>query len=321
MKQTLIIFGLVAALASPASALDCSDGFRPFAHHAGETCVPAGPQRIVTLHDQNGLLPLMELGVQPIASAGHINSAGEKIFRRMEGYDTDAVQWIGAYGSPPDAEAIAALSPDLIVASPWPPDAAGLLAGIAPVVVIDMFDQPLEDALFRFADLVNRTDRAEALQAALNARAAEVRTQLGEAMADTTISVITRDDEGGGFYAIEPSQAFGAIRRALQPTMSPPEDNWTTDRESRSLEVIGDHVADIMFFVAFDADDGGNSDAFADFTAEAIVQALPVTQAGQLFVLDGSAMVGWAWGKIENGLDQISAVLLRDDLNRDLVIE
>ena len=117
------------------------------------------------------------------------------------------------------------------------------------------------------------------------------------------------------------AEADAAIRRALEPTMSPPEDNWTTDRESRSLEVIGDHVADIMFFVAFDADDGGNSDTFADFTAEAIVQALPVTQARQMFVLDGSAMVGSAWGKIENGLDQISAVLLRDDLNRDLAIE
>ncbi len=76
-----------------------------------------------------------------------------------------------------------------------------------------------------------------------------------------------------------------------------------------------------MFFVTFDADRGGDSPAFDVFMAEPIVQATPVAQAGQIYVHNGSTMVGSAWGKIENGLDQISAVLLRDDLNRDLVIE
>lgn len=55
--------------------------------------------------------------------------------------------------------------------------------------------------------------------------------------------------------------------------------------------------------------------------AAPVVQSLPVVQAGQFFVLDGSAMVGSDWAKAANGLDQIAEVLLRDDLNRDLVQE
>ncbi|MEJ6403141.1 ABC transporter substrate-binding protein [Yoonia sp. 2307UL14-13] len=312
---------IFATLATPLFALECDEGMRAFAHAAGETCIPVDPQRIVTLQDQNGLLPLMELGVTPIGSSGHVNSAGEQIFRRMEGYDTSDVRWIGPYGSPPDVETIAAMQPDLIIASPWPPEAPDLLEGVAPVVVIDMFNQPLEDALFQFADVVNRTDRAEELQAQMQARAVEVRAELGDLMDTTTLSAITREYEGDGFYGIEPTQAFGAIRRALDPTMTPAEADWSTERANKSLEVIGDHAADVMMFLTFDADEGGTSSEFNSFMSEPIVQALPVAQAGQIYVLDGSQMVGSAWGKIVNGMEQISAVLLDDGINRDLVIE
>ncbi len=319
LKKTLSI--MFAMLATPLFALDCDKGLRPFIHAAGETCIPVDPQRIVTLQDQNGLLPLMELGVTPVASSGHVNSAGAQIFRRMEGYDISGVTWIGSYSSPPDVEAIASMQPDLIVASPWPPEAPDLLKSVAPVVVIDMFNQPLEDALFQFADVVNRTDRATELQAQMRDRAAQVRSELGDLMDTTTLSAVTREHEGDGFYGIEPTQAFGAIRRALDPTMTPPEADWSTDRVNKSLEVIGDHAADVMMFLTFDADEGGASAEFDDFMSEPVVQALPVAQARQIYVLDGSQMVGSAWGKIVNGMEQISAVLLDDSINRDLVIE
>ncbi len=311
----------VALFATPAFALNCDVGLRAFTHAGGATCIPIDPQRIVTLQDQNGLLPLMELGVTPIGSSGHVNSAGEQIFRRMEGYDTSAVIWVGSYGGPPDVETIAALQPDLIIASPWPPEAPDLLNGVAPVVVIDMFNQPLEDALFQFADVVNRTDRAAELQAQMQVRAAQVRAELGDLMDTTTLSVVTREHEGDGFYGIEPTQAFGAIRRALDPTMTPAEADRSTDRANKSLELIGDHAADVMMFLTFDADAGGASSEYDAFISEPIVQALPVAQAGQIYVLDGSQMVGSAWGKIVNGMEQISAVLLDDSINRDLVIE
>lgn len=308
------------AFAAPALSLDCAEGQRAFRHAAGEDCIPLTPQRIVTLQDQNALLPLMELGVRPVASAGHIDASGRRIFRRMEGYDTSGIAWIGPYGEP-DREAVAAMKPDLIIATNWPGNIHRLYSSIAPTVVIDTNLQPIEDALFQFADLVNRTDRAKELQAALHEKAAALREAAGPVLEATTISVITREYRGSGFYGSAPTHVFGAVRRLLEPTMTSPEAGWTEGRPPKSLEMLGDHVADVMFFISFDADDGGPSAQFEDFLNAPLVRALPVARAGQVFPLDGSAMVGSAWGKIENTLDAITAVLLRADLNRDLVRE
>ncbi|MEM6428408.1 MAG: ABC transporter substrate-binding protein, partial [Deinococcota bacterium] len=206
-------------------------------------------------------------------------------------------------------------------ASPWPPEAPELYGSIAPVVVIDMFEQPLEDALFQFANLVNRTERAEQLQAELEARAAEVREQLGEALETTTISILTYAEEDSQFYPTNPTQAMGVILRTLEPIRPAPERGLTDQREYRSMETIGDHAADVMFQLVFDADDRGDSDAFTAFTSESIVSVLPVAQEGQIYPLNGSTMVGSGWGKVMNGLEQIASVLLQDDLNRDLVQE
>jgi len=320
MKQHLITLIVMGSLAAPAMALDCDDGFRSFQHAAGEDCIPENPQRIVTLQDQNGLLPLMELGVRPIASAGHINSEGERIYRRMQGYDTTGIEFIGTYGEP-DIEAVAAQKPDLIIASPWPKDAYENYSKIAPTIIIDMFNNDLEVALFQFADAVNKTERAKELQAEFEAKADDVRDRLNGKLEQTTVSVMTSAYQGPGFYSVTPTQAWGTIRRALEPTMTAPEKGWETDREVKSLEALGDHAADVMFFMTFDADEGGNSDEYGEFMDIPLVRALPVAQADQLVMLNGAAMVGSAWGKAMNGLDQISDVLLRDDLNRELVKE
>jgi len=321
MRTTLTTFAALTALATPALAQDCPEGQRLFEHYAGTDCIPEDPQRIVTLQDQNALLPLMELGVRPVGSAGHITNDGEQIFRRMEGYNTSGIEWIGTYGTAVDPEVIAALAPDLIVASPWPPEAPELYGDIAPVVVIDMFEQPLPDALLQFADVVNRTERAEELQAELEARMAEVRAELGPALDNTTVSFVTSNIEDGQFYPTNPTQAMGVILRGLDPIRPAAESDLTDEREYRSIETIAAHEADLMFQLVFDADDRGDSDAHAAFTSHPLVAATQVGRAGQIVPLDGSAMVGSAWGKVMNGLDQIAAVLLREDLNRDLVEE
>ncbi|MEX1213572.1 ABC transporter substrate-binding protein [Saccharospirillum sp.] len=321
MKPWLLIPLLgCALLTTPVWAQTCTDGYRLFAHAAGEDCIPVNPQRIVTLQDQNGLLPLMELGVRPIASAGHINGNGEQVYRRMQGYNTTGIQFIGTYGNP-DIEAVAAQQPDLIIASPWPAEAYEMYSKIAPTIVIDMFSNDLEVALYQFSDAVNRTERAQSLQAELNQKVAELRATLGDRLDSTTLSIIAPEYQGDGFYAVEPTQAFGAIRRALDPVMSAPEQTWAIDRNAKSIESLGEHTADVMFLITYDADQSGNSTSFDDFISRPLVRTLPVYQAGQFYPLNGGDMVGSAWGKIMNGLDQIAEVLLQEDLNRNLVAE
>ncbi|MEM8822651.1 MAG: hypothetical protein AAGF30_03485 [Pseudomonadota bacterium] len=316
----ILAAGLVLC-AAPSFALDCEDGFRAFEHATGTTCIPQDPQRIVTLQDQNGLLPLMELGVTPVASMGHQLPNGDRVFRRMDGYDTSDVEWIGSYRGPFEPEIIAATNPDLIIATYQEPENAEQLRQIAPLVVIDMFRNPMDVALFQYADIVGKTELAEELQAEFQARAAETREKLGAALAETTVSFISYRPDENQFYASNPTQAIGMIMEELQPIRPEPERTLTDERLYRSIETIGEHAADVMFLVVFDQDVGGDSDTYGALMEEALVKTLPVSQAGQLVALDGIAMVGSAWAKAINGLEQVSAVLTASDLNRDLVAE
>ena len=255
MRQIPLCLALVvlATAASPVLALECDAGFRPFVHAAGEDCIPLDPKRIVTLQDQNGLLPLLELGVTPVASVGHINEEGAQIYRRTEGFDTSAVVFVGTYGEP-DREAVLAQNPDLIIGAALSEETYKAYSAIAPTISIDMFANDLEVALYQFADAVNRVDRAKELEAEVLARANAIRAQLADQLGQTTISVVTREYQGAGFLGFAPSQAFGSIRRILQPVMTPPEASWEPSYDAKSLELVSEHAADLMFFLTFDAD-------------------------------------------------------------------
>jgi iron complex transport system substrate-binding protein len=321
MTRHLPLAALAAALAAPAFALDCEDGFRPFSHHAGETCVPLDPQRIVTMQDQNALLPLLELGVRPVGSAGHVLEDDSTVFRRTQGYDTGGIAFVGSYRGPADREAVAALAPDLIVVTPFPEEFADQLAPIAPTVTIDMFEQPLSAALMQFADLVGETDRAEELQAEFDAKAAETRDALGDRLAETTVSVVIYDEAGDRFYAVNEVQAWQMLFDALGFPRPAVEEALGTDRVYKSMEAIGEHAADVMILVTFSGDQSVFDANFDAFATHPLVRTLPVAQAGQLFQVDGAEVLGAAWQKPMNGLDAFAAILLRDDLNRDLVAE
>lgn len=304
-------------LATPAFALDCGAGERPFAHHGGDTCIPTDPQRIVTLQDQNGLLPLMELGVRPVGSAGRLNDDGSHLFRRMQGYATDGVAFVGDIMGP-DPEAVAALAPDLIIATPW--DDLSIFSAIAPTIAIDVHDQPLDAGLRQFADAVNRLPEAEALAAAYEARLAEVRGMLAPVLAQATVTIIDYDTEARNFWVVDNAQAFGLVFDRLGLIRPAADTVHFGADEPRSLESIADHAADIIFVMVWDAAEGG-SDSLSAFLAEPVVQTLPSAQAGQVFALDGSAMVGAAWAKPMNGLDQVAAILSQEGLNFGIVAE
>lgn len=314
MRLSLIPLLLAA---SPALALDCDPGQRPFAHHGGETCIPADPQRIVTLQDQNGLLPLMELGVRPVGSAGRANADGTHVFRRMQGHDTGGIAFVGAYGEP-DAEAVAALSPDLIIATPW--DDLSVFSAIAPTIAIDVHGQPLDQGLRQFADAVNRSGEAEVLAAAYEARLSAVQAALAPVLAQATVSIIDYDPDARTFWVVDNAQAFGMTFDRLGLIRPAADSANFSAEEARSLESLADHAADVIFVMVWDAAEGG-SDTLSAFLSEPVVQTLPAAQAAQVFALDGSAMVGAAWAKPMNGLDQVAAILSQASLDLGLVAE
>lgn len=102
--------------------------------------VPLHPQRIVSLHDLDITIPLIELGVPPVASHGRTRPDGSHFIRSSAlltgiDFDNSNIKFIGTADM--DIEAIAAAKPDLIITEPARHMPLDQLAKIAPVVSID----------------------------------------------------------------------------------------------------------------------------------------------------------------------------------------
>jgi iron complex transport system substrate-binding protein len=279
----------------------------------GPVEVPADPQRIVTLQDQNGLLPLLELGVVPVASKGDVNpDSNEGVFRRVDDFDTSAVTWIGSFREP-NLEAIAEQRPDLLVSDPFAgADQLDQLQAIAPVVRIDPFGQPLVDALAQWADLVGRSEQAAAFRAAYDERVAEVVEAIGEP-GEISVAVVTAYDGGSLFYYDGRRAGERPGRRRPRPR---PSDARDPDGEF-SVETFPEHVAD--FVVVYDYGGIEDPDAEIDaFVESPVFLAHPAVAAGQWARIDGTRTVGSGWSKLGNLIDVLEPLLTDPDLDRSI---
>ncbi|MEM6429246.1 MAG: ABC transporter substrate-binding protein [Deinococcota bacterium] len=313
------LFALLVLLVLGISyAQDCDAGFRSFEHAAGTDCIPENPQRIVALQDQNVLLPLMELGVTPLGASGATNADGEGIFRRLDGYDTSDVVFLGNHREE-DIELVASLEPDLIITTPSPDWHYETFSLIAPTIVIDMFNQPVQVALFQFADAVNRTAEAEALEARFNARVSELLEPLGSIPEETTGFVVLNN---GAFRALPWVQGFGAAFEAIGFSRSAWEEENVTGIGvvEFSLEALGNVETDVIFLIDFTGDDGPDGQ-YEQFIANELVQLTPVGQANQIYQIDGTSMGGTSWLRSLDGVEQIAELLSDPNLDTSLVDE
>lgn len=289
---------------------------RTIKHLAGTTEVPVAPQRIVTLQDQNALLPLLELGVRPVASAGRTDDDGSQSFRRTQGYDTSGIEFVGEYGEP-NLEAIAAQRPDLIISDEF--GAEGVydkLSQIAPTVFVQVFERPLSEALMDFAAVVGAEERAEELRADYDRRIKEFRAALGDDLDDTTVSLLAAGDPGTFYQADAGGQALFTVMNDLEvPRPAAQGDNSDVTRPQFSLEQLSEHDADAVIVVSFG--DGGAD----ELISSKLWDNLAATRAGQSSVIDGTTTVGSAWGKMDVFLDELERILLADDFNHDVVQE
>lgn len=305
------------AAAAAITALNCPAGFRPFAHSAGETCVPANPQRIVATQDQNALLPLLELGVKPIGSAGLPLESGGFRFRRVDDFDSSGIAFIGNYWGEANAETIARLQPDLIVGDAYGVDYYDLHSQIAPTVLIDVHGRPLDEALLDFAALVGRSDQAARLRDAYMARVAALLEALGERKDSLSVSVIT-NGEGGEFYRADTGQALGTVMSDLD-LLRPAPQQGEGSFDAFSLETLPDHDADVVLVINFASDD--SAPGFDAFVKSPIFQTLAAARAGQTYVIDGTQTVGAGWTKMDAFLAELERILLAPDLDVNVVAE
>lgn len=288
---------------------------RMFEHALGTTEIPVEPMRIVTMSDQNAMLPLLELGVKPVASAGRLQDDGTGTFRRVDGFDTSGIAFVGDFIEP-NLEAIAAARPDLIVGDAVTVDEENydLLSAIAPTVSVQVFDRPLTEALADFAELVGREDRAAELQAAYEERVAEVGEALGADVDRLTVSILAVN-EPGTFYPESTSfQAQGTVMQALG--LRRPAAN--TGSDSLGLETLSAQDADAVLVCDYGTD--GRLDAGVEaLVTSPLYTRLAATAAGQAEVLDCAQSVGSSWGKMDVFLGELERILLADGFDADVV--
>jgi iron complex transport system substrate-binding protein len=291
-----------------------ADTTRTVTHAAGTTEVPADPQRIVTTTDQNALLPLLELGVTPVGSAGQLGPDGAGTFRRTQGFDTSGITFTGAFLEP-NLEKVASLEPDLIVGYEFNEEFYDDLSALAPTVLMQIFDRPLTDALLEFGALVDREDQAEALHAAYDARIVALREALGERTETLSVAVIAPSDPGT-FGRGDAGQAVGTVMDDLG--LPRPAAQLADDGEQAfSLEQLSTRSADVVLVLDFSGD--GQDPGVQSLVDSPTYRLLPATEAGQAHVVDGSTTVGAAWARMDAFLDALEQHLL--PARADVVLE
>jgi iron complex transport system substrate-binding protein len=289
----------------------------PFEHSQGVTEVPVSPQRIVTMTDQNALLPLLELGVKPVASAGLLAGDGTQVFRRTEGFDTAGIGFVGAYGEA-NAEAVAAQRPDLIVGYEFDADYYDTLSAIAPTVLVQVFERGLDEALLDFARLVGQEDRAVELQAEYDARIAALLEGLGDRRDRMSVSVISAGDPGQ-FYREDSWQAIGTVTRDLDLLRPPSQQGEAGLDETFSLEQLSEHDADVVLVIDYSGE--GQDPGLDALVGSPLYANLAAAQADQAFLIDGTQTVGAAWARMSRFLDDLERILLDPELDVDVVDE
>lgn len=141
---------------------------RPFTDDLGRVVnVPLHPQRIVSLHDLDITIPLIELGVPPVASHGRTRPDGSHFLRSgalLTGVDFDhsTINFIGTADI--DIEAIVAAKPDLIITEPSRHTPIEQLEKIAPTVSIDHLDGGAPEIYRKLAQLTGTQARLAILE-------------------------------------------------------------------------------------------------------------------------------------------------------------
>lgn len=152
-------------------------------HGMGKTAVSANPSRIVTL-DEYALECVLALQNKPVGSV---------IFETTPPYFRGKLQGIENLGSEgePSLEKIVALKPDLILGTMYHQQTYSQLSQITPTILTSYKDsKDWKAAFMNFADAVGKIDVAEQILQDYNNRIEIFRTEMGDRLKNTHVSVV-----------------------------------------------------------------------------------------------------------------------------------
>jgi iron complex transport system substrate-binding protein len=283
LLASLLALAIGTLLAIPSFAQDT----RSFTDDAGRIVdIPAQPLRIASLHDLFFSVPLIELGVLPVASHGRAGDDGKPFMRSskmMTGVDFDMadIAFLGT-GTEIDVEAVAAVQPDLIILSTnQDPE---LYAHIAPTILLDFERSDKFELYDRLAEITGTED-------SLNLLKQRYAQQIGQLRAVVDTEAISVNVIAAVEGQVRSYRHFAALGRILDEAgfaMPAAVENVAYGQFADfSPELLPEMDADLIF-VTYRAEHGETpQDAYAQL--EAIVPSfcdfLTACQQGRLIAI------------------------------------
>jgi len=283
-------------------------GTKVVKHALGKTEIPVDPQRIVVLNPYALLDYLLALDVSPVGSTG-----GEGLDEYPFGYwlrdRTEGIEPVGGTIEP-DLEKVAAGEPDLILSNPWQEDIYKELMQIAPTVAVPLNYSDYEEEFRYVAELVGRSEEAEAVIAAHHARLEEFREASSEVLEDTEVSVIRVFPDSVrievGSYVTTLLEAAAVERPHAQASL---KDSADVSIEQSTL-IDGDVI---LLYSADNAPEAEkNEKAREEFLSHALFGNLYAAKKDEVHVVDSRL---WAGGGIlwaDAVVDDLTRILLAD---------
>jgi iron complex transport system substrate-binding protein len=299
--------GIILSLLVIGAASAATSATWTVSHAMGTTEVPRHPQRVVTLQDHTLLLPLLELGVTPVASAGRYTEDGKPHFRGTEGYDTSGIEFLGPFLEP-SFEALVAAAPDLIIAAPVHAPHYELLSAIAPTVVVPAYQVPVTESSKLLAQLVGKMDRYRELRGRYERRLASLRDALGDPGA---LSAVHLQLGGGSVHVFKQSP----IDQVLNDVGFARPASWHEldgDGITVAIEALSRFDADIVIDTYEPL--YGTREATAAYRDTALWQSLFAVRHGQFIYAHRSRWMGLAFDNLFNVLDGLEKHLLGRDI-------
>lgn len=239
-----VVLVLLALLFSEASAFA-----RTIIDDEGRSVdIPDRLMRIISLDDADLTVPLLELGVIPIASSGRLGRGGSHFLRSSRtltglDFDNTGMTFLGLH--PIDVEKVAALKPDLIVTLKGRPTPAEQLQAIAPIVVIDDILRGPDGVYDLLAELTGRQSALDLLRRRYKAQVAQLRGLAGDD--PPTVSVISATSD----RKIGVERRYGSIGIVMRDAGFPSPRLTETIAEntgaSFSPEALPEFDADVVF--------------------------------------------------------------------------
>ena len=174
--------------------------------------VPLHPQRIVSLHDLDITIPLIELGIPPVGSHGRTRPDGSHFIRSSAlltgiDFDNSDIKFIGTADI--DIEAIVAVKPDLIITQPGRSTPIEQLEKIAPTVSIDHLDGGAPEIYRKLARLTGTEARFAILERRYQEEIAQIKRIVDTG--HTSVAVIQANQ--GKINALHTYHSLGRVLR------------------------------------------------------------------------------------------------------------